>query len=369
MAALLKVDNISTASNTGTANLTLNSDGSVSVPNTLAMGSSFKRNRIINGNMGVWQRGTSFSLASGSYVYTTDRFFAKYASVGTASQSTDVPTTTGSSFQYSLKLQRNSGQTSTSGNYLTQIIESINCYDLSNQTVTLSFWAKKGADYSGSGNNLSVALQTGTAADQGQVAWWNGFTGNATPINTSVTLTSSWQKFSVTGTCGAGILEAAPFWVYSGQGTAGADDSFYITGVQLEVGSIATPYERQIYSEQLAQCQRYYYRMKAEGIASTFCTGFNDSTTVAAGATFFPVQMRAAPSALEQSGTASDYRIRYQGGVNTVCSSVPTISASTGTVNTVSTVFTTSSTVLNSGGGCLMQAATASAYIGWSAEL
>jgi hypothetical protein len=84
-------------------------------------------------------------------------------------------------------------------------------------------------------------------------------------------------------------------------GTASA--TFYITGVQLEVGSNATPFERQLYSTQLAQCQRYYWR--TIGAASAFPSVNGSSYTATANfgtAIPFPVQMRTTPT-VNKNGT------------------------------------------------------------------
>ena len=126
------------------------------------------RNRLINGDMMIWQRGTSFSLPSGGISsannYTADRWicYSGGSSPGhTVTRSTDVPS---SDFQYSLKNQRNSGNTSTGSVYSVQFVESVNCFDLSNKMCTLSFWAKAGLTYSGTNGFLNVAVGTGTTA-------------------------------------------------------------------------------------------------------------------------------------------------------------------------------------------------------------
>ena len=121
------------------------------------------RNRIINGGMDVWQRGTTGTSTSYGCL-SADRWSAGPFGVNTAlSQSASAPT----GFQYSLKVQRPLSGTNTSTVVAMQTIESVNCYDLSGQAVTISFWAKAGANYSASGNALGFQLITGTVADQG----------------------------------------------------------------------------------------------------------------------------------------------------------------------------------------------------------
>ena len=149
-------------------------------------------------------------------------------------------------------------------------------------------------------------------------------------------------------------------------GTNGA--TFYITGVQLEAGSTASPFEYRQYGTELALCQRYYYRMTqttaGSGIA-IFANGFNISTTVARGAVFFPVTMRSAPSALEQNGTAANYRVMYANST-TNCSSVPVFQAADVFSSFID--FTVASG-LTAGQGSMLRGNTNSPYLGWSAEL
>ena len=269
-------------------------DGGLLSP-TNAQYTGFK-NRIINGAMGIWQRGTS--VTASTYTYLADRWANGVWGVSTtASRSTD----TASGFQYSLKIQRPASATTTTITGAIQTIESVNCYDLSSQTVTLSFWAKAGANFSSSGNNLGIQINTGTAADQGgnNYGTWTGLVSSTS----AVVLTTSWQKFTYTATFGAGVLESAVVFYYVPVGTAGADDSFYITGVQLEKGSTATSFDYRPYGTELALCQRYYYR--TIGAASAF-PSVNGSTYAATAqfgtAITFPVQMRTTPT-VNKNGT------------------------------------------------------------------
>jgi hypothetical protein len=249
--------------NNGNTALTIDTSQNVTLAGTLAMSSSFMRNRIINGDMSIWQRGTSTTLAS--YGYLADRWASGNFVSTQVSRSTSVPT----GFQYSLKIQRAVSSTNTTAVATTQTIESNNCYDLSGQIVTLSFWAKAGANFSASGSNLNVQLHTGTTADQGGNFPYYSWAGNATSINTTVVLSTTWTKYTITSSAlGAGILEMAPVFYFSPTGTAGADDSFFITGVQLEVGTSATPFERRLYNQELANCQRYYETTAVNGAFS-----------------------------------------------------------------------------------------------------
>ncbi len=143
-----------------------------------------------------------------------------------------------------------------------------------------------------------------------------------------------------------------------------ASATFYITGVQLEVGSVATPFERRDYGRELIMCQRYYY--KVSGDTKWFGIGYVIDSTRAQGITSFPVTMRTAPSAVEQTGTAANYGV-ITGTTSTTCSSVPTFNASTSEFSAV-TLFTVSSG-LTASQSIALRSLAASVYLAWSAEL
>jgi hypothetical protein len=252
---------------------------------------SFMRNRIINGAMEIAQRATTATGAYTSvYVYASVDRWPVYSpnSSTTQAQSTDAPT----GFRNSFRIQRPASNTGTGPLLLAQAIESVNCYDLSGQTATLSFWAKRGANYSGGA--LGVSAVTGTVADQG-IASVGAWTGRQTPISTSFAITTTWTRYTVTGTFGSGVLEAAVEFSWSGSGTAGADDSVYISGVQLEAGSITTPFERRQFGQELQLCQRYYEQY-GPGYRVNLGTTANMGSTQTVGALKWLVPKRVAPT-------------------------------------------------------------------------
>ena len=139
--------------------------------------------------------------------------------------------------------------------------------------------------------------------------------------------------------------------------------------VMFEKSSVATPFEHRPYGLELALCQRYYFRARATGTGPTvFAYGYNYSTTSANVTIPFPVPMRSAPSALEQSGVASDYVIAH-GAASTACSSVPTLFG--GTSNVMGSLIFTVASGLTVGQGVLGTSANsnANAYLGFPAEL
>ena len=140
--------------------------------------------------------------------------------------------------------------------------------------------------------------------------------------------------------------------------------TWYVTGVQLEVGSVATPFEREIYSQTLAKCQRYYYRITPV-VSARICMSFNSTTTVAYGTIPFPIKMRATPTALEQSGTASDYGMVYLATSQT-CSAVPAFLTATPDCGMVT--FTVASG-LTAGQASAFYTTSTNSYLGWSVEL
>jgi len=217
------------------------------------------KNRLINGTMGIGQRATAATnvTLNGPGYTTVDRFFS-YQNTTVGVQTSQIASGL-SGFQYALKWGRPVSNTTTSITVIGQAIETVNSIDLQGQSVTFSFWAKCGANFSSSGSGIGVSVFTGTGTDQSSTLMVSSsWTGSATPINTSATLTTSWQKFTFTGTFGASITQAGVYMNWSPVGTAGADDNVYITGVQLEKGSTATSFDYRPYTTELELCQRYY---------------------------------------------------------------------------------------------------------------
>ena len=216
-----------------------------------------RRNYIINGDMRVAQRGTS--TTSGAQTYLIDRFYTyQFNQTGrTVSQVTDAP----DGFQNALKVQRAASQTTTTDVYLSQPIETKMCQGTAGQDITLSFYAKKGADWSKSGGTFGVSVYSGTGTDQSLMT---GLTGSTAVINTSTSaLTTSWARYEFTGSVPSNSTQLVYQSINGWSGTAGADDSFYITGIQLEVGTKASHFKFEPYDQTLRRCQRYYYSSEA----------------------------------------------------------------------------------------------------------
>ena len=139
-----------------------------------------------------------------------------------------------------------------------------------------------------------------------------------------------------------------------------------LSRVQLEKGSTATSFDYRPYGTELGLCQRYYFKILPASGNQAFGVGFNDSTTAARAVAQFPVVMRTSPTALEQTGTAADYQIRFTGGAATTCSSVPSFSDSNPYRATF--IFTVASG-LTGGQASLSRAVNSTAFLAWSAEL
>ena len=254
-------------------------------PNMTTTPISGFRNAIINGGMDVWQRGTSGIFPTSTQPYSSDRwesYRAGYAA-GLSVYRPSGPT----GIQYSARVQRDSGNTSTASIAFGQSIETSNSIRFRGKTVVLSFYARSGANFSSASSLLSVFLSTGTGTDQN---FRNGFTGRVDAISSSATLTTSWQRFTYTGTIGSGISQVGVQFSYTPVGTAGAADHFEITGVQLEEGTIATPFECRPIGTELALCQRYY-QLRVNGFRQLSQSGQYQGSFVST-----VVEMRSTPA-------------------------------------------------------------------------
>jgi hypothetical protein len=343
---------------------------------------SFK-NRIINGDMRIAQRGTSDTVDGGGWDYLIDRFAAlgqSAAGVFTYSQDSDAP----AGFQKSLKVAVTTADgTLASGDIYTlrQTIEGFNSADFgwgtaNAKTVTLSFWVRSSltGTFGGALNNegtrsypftysVSVAdtweYKTITIAGDTSGTWG---TTNSHGVRVTWGLGVG-TTYSGTAGAWAGSEYFSATGATSVIGTLNA--TWYITGVQLEVGSVATPFERRPFGTELALCQRYYWKFFASTNAR-YGAGQCYLTTAAVIVASFPVTMRVAPSALEQTGTATDYRLLNASGSGVACSSVPTFNSSS--TSSAEINFTVASGIV-AGNATLGFSNSANGYLAWSAEL
>ena len=330
------------------------------------------KNRLINGAMTIAQRGTSTTLTASTFTYGLDRWVGYTSNTGsTISQSTDVPT--GQGFKNSLKFQRAASNTGTNGHVVQQIIESSNMYDLAGQNVTLSFWAKAGANYSASGGTLNCSVNTGTTADQGNASSIGGWAGFSQPLNSNVTLTTTWTKYTVTGAIGSTALEMSAYFFWTPTGTAGADDAVYITGVQLEKGSTATSFDYRPYGTELSLCQRYFESITLTGTSNDRPFGVGASYNAAGSvysqfAVFFKVVKRTDPTVTFTA--ASTFGQHSPGAYRNILTGISLNTSSTTGMQISATSGTSGGSASVAGAGAILEAANGQQpSIGISAEL
>jgi hypothetical protein len=299
-----KGDIVAASGNDTPARLAVGSNGDTLVADSAtATGLNYKpfdaagKNDVINGGFDIWQRGTSFTIASSTQTYTADRWMAYRTATGaTVSQQTTSPNYS----PYYTRVQRANANTGTQIIYLTQSIETLNSKPLAGKTITLSWWARAGANYSAASSNLTWELAYGTGTDQNMIT---GFTGQSNITAGTKTLTTSWQQFTTTGTVSTSATQVGINFYFTPVGTAGAADYFDIADVQLELGSTATTFSRAggTIQGELAACQRYYYRATSGISYAVFGVGNAYSTSGARFSVNYPVTLRTTPSSIDYS--------------------------------------------------------------------
>ena len=272
----------------------------------------YRKNLIINGDMRIVQRGTSFpTAASGQFVVDRFAFINACDAVVTLSQSTDVPS--GAGFQFSAKVDVTTADASiAAGQYalLTHRIEGYDFFPLVGKTCTLSFWVK-----SPKTGTHCVAFNSSTA-DRSYIATYTVSAANTWEKKT-VTLTFNYSGGTWNYTNGLGL--SINFILNTGStyhGTAGSwlsavalstsgqvncldntANDFYLTGVQLEKGSVATDFEFRSFATELALCQRYYQVVGGVPGSGPRFAGYSAASWVHT--YHLPVTMRAAPTAVK----------------------------------------------------------------------
>ena len=244
-----------------------------------AAGTGFFRNKIINGALEIAQRGTS-----GTSGYLADRWQA----INTSAQSisSDAPDGFSSSLEFT--------SSSATFPFMSQRIERINSYDLAGKTVTLSFWAKS---VSGS-SNLYVELYRANSNDNFSGVTFE--TGASAVLAT--TPSTSWTYYTATFTLSSSATTGLEVRIIRNNASA---SSTRVTGVQFEIGSQATPFERRNYQQELAMCQRYTVVLYNTGTPANGFWGTMYSTTAGRVWTKLPVTMRASPTLTATNGNGT----------------------------------------------------------------
>ena len=293
------------------------------------------RNRIINGDMRIDQRNAGASVTPTSSGYTLDRYycFMDAASKYSVQQSTNAPV----GFTNSMLFTSTSAYTIGTGEAFgfRQVIEGFNVADLgwgtaNAKTVTLSFWVRSsltgtfGGVIRNASNNrtypFTYSISTANNWEQKAITiagdtsgTWLTTNGAGLAVQFGLGIDAS-----ISGT--AGSWAGTGYWGATGAinllATSGA--TFYITGVQLEEGSVATPFEHRQYGQELALCQRYYYKhngnwgnaytsSNSTSLGFTFKATMRAQPTMDSGAAFFAsTGSNGTPAVYAGTGTGSD---------------------------------------------------------------
>jgi hypothetical protein len=270
-------------------------------------------NVIINGAFDIWQRGTSFSNPSVG-TYAADRWRRSQNGSGGTSLVTrenflpgELTVPSYGSPQYFLRFNESVAPTGQTFNAYTQRIEDVRT--LAGQTVTFSIWAR-----SESPTSLTVQLQQNFGS--------GGSSQVATTLTGFGTLGTTWQRYSGTislppvsdKTIGSdSFLSATLFFTNNSVKTVD------IWGVQLEAGSVATPFKRNANSLQgeLAACQRYYVRWTGQS-ATSVGAGLSTSATEGYASIQYPVQMRVKPTSVDFSSLVFSDNATYDRAVSSI---------------------------------------------------
>ena len=391
----IKVNSIKGVGASAAAITVNNTDGTCTANITSVNDGQLGNRRInINGGFQVFQRSTSAASvgASGEGYFAPDRY--RQSGTGsmryTASQSTDVPA--GYGFSNSLKYDCTTASGTVSAGHFVAIEHRLEGQDVQvfckgtaqAKQYTLSFHVKSPktgihvVELYDNDNNRHVAKSyTISSADTWQAvtltfpADTTGAFGNDNGSSLRIffwlmagtdyagsTLPSAWASFSSTAraTGQVNVFDST-------------SNDFFITGIQLEVGSVATDFEHRSFAQELALCQRYYFRVGVNqgtyyggDIAFGLTDNDNDSCNVV---TNYPTQMRISPTAVEHTGSASDYKVRVT--TTQTCDNVPVFISATPFLG--KTNFRKGSHGYGTAVPIFAQTANSSSFLAWSAEL
>jgi hypothetical protein len=338
------------------------------------------KNRLINADMRIDQRNAGASVTPTSGQYCIDRWvnYVSQASKYTVQQNAGSVTPPAGFTNY-LGVTSTSSYSVLSGDYfiVQQRLEGFNVSDLdwgksTAKTITISFWVRSSltGTFGGVIKNAAGTYTFPFGYTISSANTWTQISFTVPGQTSGVWPTDNSFCFELSFSIGAGSsnLGTANAWVagnyggITGQtnlvGTNAA--TWYVTGVQLEIGSTATPFERRLYGQELINCQRYYAKLQSlNGNYIAFGSGYFYNTTTAAIYVKYPVAMRAAP-------TASVSNVRADCAAGTAPTTLGTAYYGS---DSVYLNFTGGSGITTGQGSVLMGNNNANAYVDFSAEL
>ena len=255
------------------------------------------QNYVINGGFDFFQRGTSGTPGTGTYL--ADRWISQNANAATISQqSTGAPNNS----RYVMRIA-----TTGSGQYanMATMLETSMAQQLWGSAATLQVKLRRNATFN---TTITIYLQKSATVDAGNGATWTSI-GTSTITNANLptgTGVTDWVTATVTGTIPNDGTANSLRVLVAADAATGAGAYWEMAQVKLEAGSVATAFTRSggTIQGELAACQRYYYRNTATGSSvMRFCNGSAASTTIGYMQIYNPVVMRVNPTAIEYGGT------------------------------------------------------------------
>ena len=289
--------------------------GPAGTPGSDATGGSIYNIVADNGGMEVWQRtgpASNMTVAPGAAPYTTDRW---YLAPGAAQQCFVGPTPGIANGSYTAAMvRRNSGQTGTGILTFGYPLTTDEIAQLRGSRCALSFVAKAGANWSPASGTLICYFITGTAPPTKAT---NGYTAQTQVIQINAALTPIATVFSgvSAGVVPSNATQAEVLFQWTPVGTAGADDSFTIDDVQLEIGATVHPFSRIPFRDMLEKCQAFYWKTfpyttaPAQNIGNAAAINTDYVYANGAGAVAprsFPRRMRAVPTCITYAPDAAN---------------------------------------------------------------